>query len=191
MDIDAPDSSRFVQKLIAEQHNCWSNCGTDQFEAGTDARLMRDRIAAFASGITATSIDSNLVTSMALTLGEGIIASGGNRHETDQFALWEFKIGSGLTAFDTSGVDPAINLSLIGSVNWVGGYGLEFTGGRAQADTISSDKLYTYIQETGKYAIEAWVIPANVTQEDANIVTTTRPTIVSTCRTLHPMATLL
>lgn len=170
MDIDAPDSSRFVQKLIAEQHNCWSNCGTDQFEAGTDARLMRDRIAAFASGITATSIDSNLVTSMALTLGEGIIASGGNRHETDQFALWEFKIGSGLTAFDTSGVDPAINLSLIGSVNWVGGYGLEFTGGRAQADTISSDKLYTYIQETGKYAIEAWVIPANVTQEDANIV---------------------
>jgi mono/diheme cytochrome c family protein len=51
MDIDAPDSSRFVQKLIAEQHNCWSNCGTDQFEAGTDARLMRDRIAAFAAKV--------------------------------------------------------------------------------------------------------------------------------------------
>ncbi|MGD8421888.1 MAG: LamG domain-containing protein, partial [Gammaproteobacteria bacterium] len=63
-----------------------------------------------------------------------------------------------------------INLSLIGSVNWVGGYGLEFTGGRAQADTIKSDKLYSYIQDTGEYAIEAWVIPSNVSQEDRNIV---------------------
>ena len=162
IDIDTPANSRLVQRLL-EQHNCWSDCAAD-------AALMEARITQFANGIAATEIDPSLVTSMALTLGEGIIASGGNRHETDQFALWEFKIGSGLTAFDTSGVDPAINLSLIGSVNWVGGYGLEFTGGRAQADTISSDKLYTYIQETGKYAIEAWVIPANVTQEDANIV---------------------
>ena len=162
IDIDTPANSRLVQRLL-EQHNCWSDCAAD-------AALMQARITQFADGIAATAIDPALVTSMALTLDEGIIASGGNRHETDQFALWEFKIGSGLTAFDTSGVDPAINLTLIGSVNWVGGYGLEFTGGRAQADTISSDKLYTYIQETGQYAIEAWVIPANVSQEDANIV---------------------
>jgi hypothetical protein len=174
MDIDTPENSRLVQKLIAEQHNCWSNCGTDQLEVGTDARLMRDRIAAFASGITTTSIDPDLVTSMALTLGEGIIASGGNRHETNQFALWEFKAGRDQIAYDTSGVEPAINLALEstqnGSVTWVGGFGLEFSGGRARSDSFSSDKLYTYIQETGKYAIEAWVIPANVTQEDANIV---------------------
>jgi hypothetical protein len=65
-------------------------------------------------------------------------------------------------------------LSLIsgtnGGVSWVGGYGLEFTGGRAQANTIISDKLYTYIQDTGEYAIEAWVIPNNVAQQDTNIV---------------------
>ncbi len=162
MDIDTPSNSRFVQRLD-QQHNCWSDCSPN-------STLMEARIAAFAAGIASTPIDPNLVTSKALTLGEGIIASGGSRHETDQFAIWEFKIGTGLTAFDTSGMDPAINLSLIGSVNWVGGYGLEFTGGRAQADTINSDKLYTYIQTTGQYAIEAWVIPSNVSQQDTNII---------------------
>ena len=169
MDIDSPADSRFVQKLILDQHNCWSDCGTDQFEVGSSARLMRDRIAAFATGIPDTEIDDTLVFSKALTLGEGIVASGGNRHETDQFALWEFKTGFGKTAYDTSGVGESVNLTMIGSVNWVGGYGLEFTGGRAQADTMSSDKIFTYLQDTREYAIEAWVIPANVTQEDANI----------------------
>jgi hypothetical protein len=162
MDIDTPASSRLAVRLF-EQHNCWSTCGPDE-------TLMVQRITDFANGIAVSSIDPTLVTSKALTLGEGIIASGGNRHETDQFAIWEFKTGTGLTAYDTSGVGDSINLSLIGSVNWVGGYGLEFTGGRAQADTISSDKIFTYLQDTGEYAIEAWVIPANVTQEDANIV---------------------
>ncbi|MGI9308058.1 MAG: LamG domain-containing protein [Gammaproteobacteria bacterium] len=162
MDIDTPANSRFVQRLN-EQHNCWSDCPSD-------AITMTNVITQFANGIASTPIDEDLVTSMALTLGEGIIASGGSRHETDQFAIWEFKTGSGLTAFDTSGLDPAINLSLNGSVNWVGGYGLEFTGGRAQANPISSDKLYTYILDTGQYAIEAWVIPANVSQQDTNII---------------------
>ena len=162
MDIDTPANSRLAVRLF-EQHNCWSNCGPNE-------ALMVQRITDFADGIAISSIDPTLVTSMALTLGEGIIASGGNRHETDQFAIWEFKTGSGLTAYDTSGVGTSINLSLIGSVTWLGGYGLEFTGGRAQADTINSDKIYTYLQDTREYAIEAWVIPSNVTQEDANIV---------------------
>ena len=162
MDIDTPANSRLALRLF-EQHNCWSTCGPDE-------TLMVQRITDFANGIAVSSIDPTLVTSKALTLGEGIIASGGNRAETNQFAIWEFKTGTGLTAFDTSGIGNSINLSLIGSVNWVGGYGLEFTGGRAQADTISSDKIFTYLQDTGEYAIEAWVIPANVTQEDANVV---------------------
>ena len=162
MDIDTPSNSRFVQRLV-EQHNCWSDCDSDWV-------LMRDRIALFADGIDPTEIDENLITSKALTLPEGIVASGGSRHETDQFAIWEFKTGTGLTAFDTSGLDPAIHLTMIGSVNWVPGYGLEFTGGRAQADTINSDKLFTYIQDTGEYAMEAWVVPSNVSQQDTNIV---------------------
>ena len=163
MNIDSPDNSRMVVR-VRDGHNFWSS------DQDADADRLRDAIKQFADAIAPTTINPSLVTSKALTLSEGIIASGGNRHETDQFAIWEFKTGTGQTAFDTSGQDPSINLSLIGSVNWVGGYGLEFTGGRAQADTISSDKLYTYIQTTGEYAIEAWVIPSNVSQENNNIV---------------------
>ncbi len=162
IDIDTPANSRLALRLF-EQHNCWSTCGPDE-------TLMVQRITDFANGIAPTPIDPLLVTSKALTLAEGIVASGGNRAETNQFAIWEFKIGTGLTAYDTSGIGNSINLSLIGSVNWVGGYGLQFSGGRAQADTINSDKIYTYLQDTREYAIEAWVIPANVSQEDANIV---------------------
>ena len=169
MDIDTPANSRFVLRLI-EQHNCWSDCGTSPNDIGSDANDMLQVITAFANGISATEINKTLIISKALTLSEGIIASGGNRHETDQFALWEFKTGTGLTAYDTSGVGDSINLSMIGSVSWVGGYGLAFTGGRAQADTISSDKIFTYLQDTREYALEAWVIPTNVSQEDANIV---------------------
>ena len=162
MDIDNPSNSRFVLRMN-ELHNCWSDCVFD-------AALMEARIASFAAGIAATPIDPLLVTSKAMTMREGIVAVSGGRNETSQFAIWEFKTGTGLTAFDTSGIDPAVNLSLIGSVNWVGGYGLEFTGGRAQADTINSDKLFSYIQDTGEYSIEAWVIPSNVTQQDTNII---------------------
>ncbi|MGD8420532.1 MAG: LamG domain-containing protein, partial [Gammaproteobacteria bacterium] len=143
MNIDSPADSRMVIRLREEGHNCWSN------NCQADAQTLEDAIADFAEAIDPTDVDPSLVTSMALKLDEGIVASGGSRHETDQFAIWEFKTGTGLTAYDTSGIDPAINLSLIGSVNWVGGYGLEFTGGRAQADTIKSDKLYSYIQDTG------------------------------------------
>jgi hypothetical protein len=162
MNIDSPADSRFVARLL-EGHNFWN-------EQVADAALMTNRITAFANGIAPTSIDPTLVTSKALTLPEGIVASGGNRAETNQFALWEFKTGRDRTAFDTSGVGNSINLTLLGSVTWVGGYGLEFSGGRAQADTVASDKIFTYLQDTGEYAIEAWVIPSNVSQEDANIV---------------------
>ena len=173
MDIDTPSNSRFVVRLRQESHNCWTN------NCASDAQDMEDAIATFANGIDPTAIDVNLVTSMALVLlSDGIIASGGSRHEINQFALWEFKSGStnpasGM-AFDTSGIDPAINLTLSPSlgagVSWLGGYGLQFNGGSAFATTGNSQKINDYVQITGEYAIEAWVIPANVTQQDRNIV---------------------
>jgi hypothetical protein len=172
MNIDAPASSRFVERL-EQQHNCWSECG-DNVTAGTNVFKMIDVITQFANGIGETEVDPTLKTSKALKLADGIIASGGNRHESNLVALWEFKTGKEYIAYDTSGIDPAINLNLIsgagGSVKWLDAYGLEFSGGRAQALTFDSEKLHTFIQATGEYAIETWVVPANVVQEDANII---------------------
>ncbi len=164
MDIDTPSNSRFVVRLGSEFHNCWDNCPDDALD-------MQNAIQLWADGIQPTPVDPSLITSMALTMDDGIVAAGGNRHESNLVALWEFKTGSGLTAYDTSGIDPAVDLTLIGSVAFMPGYGLNFTGGRAQANTLASDKLHQFIEGTTReYAIEAWITPANVSQEDANII---------------------
>jgi len=163
-DIDNPDISRLVVRLREESHNCWSN------NCSNDATEMENAIIAFASGIPLVSVNPDLVISKALTLVDGIVASGGSRHESNLIGIWEFKTGSGSTAFDTSGIEPAIDLSFSGSVAWLGSYGIDLTGGKAQGNTNTSKKLHDAIRSSGQYSLEAWVIPANVTQEDANII---------------------
>jgi hypothetical protein len=163
MDIDTPGNSRFVLRLRQESHNCWTDCASD-------ATTMQNAITLFADGIDPTAVDQALQTSSALNLGDGIAAAGGNRHESNLVALWEFRTGSGNEAFDTSGIDPSITLQMQGSYQWLGSYGLDLSNGYAIANNFDSVKLKTFIEATGEYAIEAWVIPANVTQQDANIV---------------------
>src|SRR5690606_20159258 len=164
MNLDAPERSRFVVRLREESHNCWTN------DCEADALVMEDAIRDFANAVPLTSVDPALLTSKALTLYEGTIAAGGNRYEANVIALYEFKTSQGGTAFDTSGVDPAMDLTLSGEVEWFGGWGLAFSGGKAQATTTASAKLHEQIVATGEYSIEAWVAPGNVVQEDARIV---------------------
>jgi hypothetical protein len=173
MDLDDPANSRFVLRLRNEFHNCWTT------SCANDSNAMQAAIQQFADGVAPTSVDPNLVTSKASTLYEGTIASGGNRYEGSQIALYEFKTGQTCgasitgacaTAYDTSGVDPAMDLTLSGNVQWFGGWGLNFAGGKAQASTGSSKKLKELINATGEYSIEAWVTPGNVVQEDMRIV---------------------
>lgn len=162
INIDLPDQSRFVLK-VQSGHNCWDNCTANAAEIETEIDNM-------ASAITPDTVNSNFVISKALQITDGIIASGGSRYESDLIALWEFKAGTGTTAFDTSGVEPAMNLTLSGNVTWLGSYGLDFTGGKAQANTDDSKKLANQFMTAGEYSIETWVIPGNVSQEDVNIL---------------------
>lgn len=166
MDLLNPANSRLVLRLRDQFHNCWTN------DCAADAQEMEDAITAFANTINPTQIDPNLIVSKAMKLlpPEAIIASGGERHVTSQVALWEFKTGAGNQAIDTSGVEPQMNLSLSGDYNWVGGYGVAFTNGRAQASYQSSQKLLNNIRTRGEYSIEAWIIPSNVVQQNKNIV---------------------
>ena len=158
MNLDTPSDSRFVGKVGSEFHNCWTDCPSN-------ANDLTDAIQAMADGIDLTELDQALINSKALTLFDGTLATGGGRFESDLIAKWEFKTGSGTTAFDTSGVEPAINLTLNGEVNWIGGWGIQVINGKAQGSTASSKKLHDLITATGEFAIEAWVVPANVTQE--------------------------
>jgi hypothetical protein len=173
LNLDDPAISRFVIRLRNENHNCWTA------SCANDANAMQAAIQQFSAGVQPTAVDPNLFTSKATTLYEGTIASGGNRYEANVVALYEFKTGQDCgtsitgacaTAYDTSGVDPAMDLTLSGEVQWFGGWGLNFAGGKAQASTGSSAKLKNLIATTGEYSIEAWVVPGNVVQEDMRIV---------------------
>jgi hypothetical protein len=159
MNLDLPQDSRIVARLRDEFHNCW----TDNCQA--DSQALTDAIQTMADAIDVTELDANLVSSHALTLFDGTLATGGGRFESNLIAKWEFKTASGNIAFDTSGVEPALDLTLSGTYEWVGGNGIQLTDGKAQGSTKDSKKVHDLIASTGEFAIEAWVAPANVTQE--------------------------
>lgn len=164
IELDDPVNSRLVLRLGSEFHNCWSNCASNAGE-------MQAAIQTFVDSIPETEVAPELVTSRALSLVDGVVASGGGRNDASAIALYQFKTLSGNTAFDTSGVEPAMNLSFTGNVSWVGGWGIRLgAGSRAQASTSTSSKLHQLITATGEFSVEAWVAPANVTQEDAYMV---------------------
>jgi hypothetical protein len=172
MNLASPDQSRFYVRLSQEFHHCWvtptSNGAPDC--PGSSAAMLA-AITAFANGIPVTPIDPTLVVSNALTLKQGTIAAGGSRYEANLVAKYMFQTGSGSTAYDTSGVTPAADLSLSGNVSWVGGWGIMIgAGGKAQASTSTSQKLANMIQPAGEYSIEAWAAPNNVAQTNAYIV---------------------
>ena len=173
IDLNTPDQSRFVVRLRDEHHNCWATSAGPADCAGS-AQAMLNAINQFAGAIPVTQVDPTLVLSKALHLKDGTVASGGNRYEANLVAKYEFKTGSGTTAFDTSGVSPSADLQFNGDVSWVGGWGINInstgTGGMAKALTANSAKITSMIQATGEFSIETWAAPANVAQTKAWIV---------------------
>lgn len=168
INLDNPTQSRLYIRLEAESHRCWSDCASNASE-------MLAAITSFADDIPLSAIDPNWLTSKSLRLGDGIVASQGGRFEPNLIALYEFKppeteSGPDNIAYDTSGVEPALNLTFSGQVEWVAGWGIRIIDGKAQGTTFASKKLHDLIKSTGEYSIEAWVVPANVTQEEAVIV---------------------
>jgi hypothetical protein len=157
--------SRFVQRMVSDHHNCWEDCT----QAGRD---MLTAIEAMANQIPLTPVDPSLVVSKALRLYDGTVASGQGRYTDSQIALYEFKTETGNIAYDTSGVEPELDLTISGNANLLPNtWGLYVgQGGKAQGTTTASAKLASLIESTGEFSIEVWATPANVAQKAANIV---------------------
>ena len=180
MDLNTPISSRFVSRLAVDMHNCWAVCGTMTTTAGvttvapanSSAAIMLAEIQAFANMVPVTPVDPTLVVSQSLALAQGTVASGAARFDTNVIAKYEFETGTGLVAYDTSGVDPAADLTLSGNFSWAGGWGVSMGagGGKAQASTSASRKIHDLIEATGEYTIEAWVAPALVAADKSYMV---------------------
>ena len=158
INLDNPEKSRLVVRLGNEFHNCWSDCQTNSLS-------MQDAIQSLSNEISVNIIPPEMVVSKSLRLTDGLVASSGGRFESDIIALYQFKTGEGNIAYDTSGISPAANLNLTGDIDWLGGWGLTFNNGKAQASTANSKKLHDLIISTGEFSVETWVTPNNVVQE--------------------------
>jgi hypothetical protein len=164
INLNTPAMSRFVVRLGTEFHNCWSDCATD-------AAIMQAAIQKMANAVPVTNVDPNWVISKALRMYDGTIASSSGRYEASIIAKYEFKTGTGTTAFDTSGVQPSLDLTFSGDVTWVGGWGVNVQNmGKLQGTSFGSSKLYNLVQSTGEYSVEAWVAPTNAADKMAYIV---------------------
>lgn len=187
INLQDPDVSRLVVRLFPEQHNCWDAATGDDDDCVASATRMADAITTFANGLTSEPIGDDVVASKALNLtGDGLLANSGGRFEDNVIALYEFQTGNGDTAFDTSGVSPDLHLSLSGNVDWVGGWGIQIGSAYIKTDdqnrqtsiadgkalgTDGSEKIHDLITASGEFSIEAWVVPSNITEEDASIIT--------------------
>ena len=162
--IDA-SRSRLVIRLREESHNCWAE-GEGEADCFASAAAMESALEAFAGTMSFVGLDDSLVTSKAMRIADGTAISQGGRVETNAIALFPFKAGSGTVANDYSdGFPPALNLNLVGDVEWVSNWGVRINSGHLIGQVSASEKLKRYITQTGEYSVEAWLIPANVTQE--------------------------
>lgn len=153
--------SRLVQRLREESHNCWDN----DCDASADA--MEAALSAFAATLEMREPDGDLIASKAMRINEGMAISQGGRVETNAVAMYSFKAGQGRTVSDYAGdaFPPALDLTLNGDVEWVSNWGVRINNGRVQGAVSASRKLHRYITQTGEYSVEAWVVPANVSQD--------------------------
>ncbi|HEX3951642.1 MAG TPA: LamG domain-containing protein [Steroidobacteraceae bacterium] len=157
-------NSRLYQRLLTDNHNCWTTCAAD-------SATMLAAIQAFAAQLTPSNLDPSLVTSKAVSLTQGTIASGASRYDADTIAKYEFQSVVNNTTFDTSGIDPSADLTISGNVTLAGGWGINVgAGGKAQATTQASQKIFNFIQATGEFSVEAWVAPALVAADKSYMV---------------------
>ncbi len=166
VNFSSPFSSRLVRRLGSDLHFCWSNCQDDADEML--AQILAWESAIEASGGTTGGVDVAELISNTRTVLDGTEEVGEDRYDTGVIARWDFKEVTGTTAFDTSGVEPLMDLELDGP-SLMSSYGIDVTEGRAQASVESSQKLYNRIAAQGSgtqaYSMELWVANLNTVQE--------------------------
>ena len=165
-----PSRSRLVERLRSDRHFCWSNCASDADQMQAAIQLWTDAVVTTAPpdpNAPGSVIPTTIIASDGRTFLSAVKAESG-RYDGNPIALWKLEEGSGTVALDTSLVGPTMNLTLEGDVGWISGGGLEFTGGKATSNSTDSRKLWNEIGSGSgmqRYSVEAWVIPANTTQE--------------------------
>lgn len=168
VDLNNPSRSRLVRRLVADSHFCWSNCASDGAVMQAAIEQWAALVNTAAPASTPSSATVSGLVSENLTLADGFEDEGQDRYSDNLIAFWDFKEGGGTIAHDTSGVAPALDLTLEGPT-FLSSYGIRVESGRAIAPQATSKKLYDLLAEpslgTQQYTVEAWIAPANTVQE--------------------------
>lgn len=161
-----PSASRLVRRLAVDFHFCWSDCSANAAEML--AQIVAWQAAIEAAGGTTGGVDVNGLQSPTRMMSDGAEEVGSDRFDTGIIARWDFKEQTGTTAFDTSGVAPAMDLTLEGPT-LMSAYGIDIGEGRAIASAAASRKLYDRLADqnggTQAYSVEMWIANLNTTQE--------------------------
>lgn len=175
VDWENPPQSRVVRQPAGNFHNCGSNC------VQIGAEILAE-VEAWAAIIDAASgpegeFQVAAIASDEVAFSSGVEIENDERYDDNLVAFYGFTEGAGETAFDTSGVSPAADLQVF-NAEWMGSHGLVMDGSRLIADRDSSRKLYNKIAKpgtgTGQYTVEMWINNANITQENARIMSYVR-----------------
>lgn len=106
-----------------------------------------------------------------------IVTESNSRVAEGVQVLYTFEEGSGTTVQDVSGVGTPLDLTIADSnaVTWLSGGGLSVNTGGAQtiiSSTVAAGKVINAATATNELTVEAWIQPANTTQDGpARIVT--------------------
>lgn len=161
-----PSASRLVRRLAVDFHFCWSDCSSNASEMLAAIVAWQDAIEA--AGGTTGGVDVDGLQSNTRMMSNGTEEVGAERYDTDIIARWDFKEQTGNMAMDTSGVAPAMDLTLEGPT-LMSAYGIDVGEGRAIATAAASRKLYDRIADQGSgaqaYSVEAWIANLNTTQD--------------------------
>ncbi|MBX2869101.1 MAG: PQQ-dependent sugar dehydrogenase [Acidiferrobacterales bacterium] len=103
-------------------------------------------------------------------------------------ALYTFEEESGNTVSDTSGINPALNLARPddGNTSWISGGGIRFSG--SSMLNAADNKLRNRCTATDAISVEAWVTPANISQDGPSRIVSFSSTITLRNFTLGQIA---
>jgi hypothetical protein len=125
----------------------------------------------FLSACLSTSTDASIVTQTNVGSHANFVRATTNITENVRLAhgphvLYMFNEGKGSTVFDTSRVEPALNLTIHppDAVRWMEN-GLAITAPVTLLSTKAATKFNQAVLATNELSIEAWVKPANTTQD--------------------------
>ncbi len=175
------DNNNDLRSMVveAEAGGVISNVSEDVPTEGDLLNIVELKLAAVPAGITEAVIT---LRSLAVE-GDSLIFSGVNvsypcakseRVQDSLEALYSFQEGSGGTVQDISGIGAPLNLTIVdeSATSWLAGGGLAINAPTIIQSTGAASKVITASQASNELTIEAWIKPANVTQDGpARIVT--------------------